>query len=296
MSRALTYFITEALSSLWRGRSVTIFSIATITTALVTLGGFLLLNTNLERLLARWSTAAEFSVYLRDDITPDDRATVNRALADSPLVLSREYVPKSQALERFTRDFPDLAGAAEGVGQNPFPASIDVTLKPEAANDTVIDDLAQHLRRLSGVADVRFDRRWLDRLSTAVASVRWMGFVLSTLLILAGALTVATVVRLALYARQDEIQIMQLVGAPLSYLRGPFVAEGIIQGGIGALLALAGLVAAYLAIRVSYGAVLASLMAPATPGFLPASLCAWLVLGGMAVGCAGGAMAARTVR
>ncbi len=123
-----------------------------------------------------------------------------------------------------------------------------------------------------------------------------MGLVPSTLLILAGALTVATVVRLALYARQDEIHIMQLVGAPLSYLRGPFVAEGIIQGGLGALVALVALVAASLAIRVSYGAALAGLMAPATPGFLPVSVCAWLVLGGMAVGCAGGAIAARAVR
>ena len=296
MARALTYFVTEALSSLWRGRAVTIFSVATITTALVTLGGFLLLNTNLERLLSRWSAAAEFSVYLRDDISPDDRATVNRALADSRLVLTREYVPKNEALRRFAQDFPDLSGAADSVGQNPFPASLEVKLRPEAANDAVIDELAQHLRRLSGVADVRFDRRWLDRLSAAVTSVRWIGFVLATMLILAGALTIATVVRLALYARQEEIQIMQLVGAPLSYLRGPFITEGILQGGLGALLALVGLVVAYLVVRLWYGPMLTSVMAPAVPGFLPVSACALLVLGGMAVGCVGGAIAARVVR
>jgi cell division transport system permease protein len=296
MPRALAYFVTEALASLWRGRRVTVFSIAVIATALITLGAFLLVNANLERVLSRWSAAAEFSVYLRDEISQDDRAAVNRALAESPLVVSREYVSKAEALQRFTRDFPDLAGTAESVGQNPFPASIEVRLRPDAADDTVADDLAQHLRRLNGVADVRFDRRWLDRLSVAVTSVRWLGLLLAGMLVGAAALTVATVVRLALYARQEEIQIMQLVGAPLSYLRGPFVTEGIIQGGIGASVALIGLGIGYFVLRLWYEPMLGSIMAPARPGFLSVSACAWLLLGGMAVGCVGGAIAARAVR
>ena len=94
---------------------------------------------------------------------------------------------------------------------------------------------------MPGVADVRYDRQWLDRLLSAIAIIRGVGLVLGAVLTIAAALTVANVVRLALYARRDEIEIMQLVGAPQAYIRGPFVMEGVLQGGIGALLALAAL-------------------------------------------------------
>ena len=88
---------------------------------------------------------------------------------------------------------------------------------------------------MPGVADVRYDRQWLNRLLSAIAIIRGVGLVLGAVLTIAAALTVANVVRLALYARRDELDIMQLVGAPQVYIRGPFVMEGVLQGGIGAL-------------------------------------------------------------
>ncbi len=94
---------------------------------------------------------------------------------------------------------------------------------------------------MPGVADVRYDRRWLDRLASLSGFVRYAGFILAGVLVLAAGLTVTNVVRLALYARRDEVEIMELVGAPMAFIRGPFVCEGIIQGGIGAVLALAAL-------------------------------------------------------
>ena len=115
---------------------------------------------------------------------------------------------------------------------------------------------------------------------------------LGALLTLAAALTVANVVRLALYARRDELDIMQLVGAPQVYVRGPFIMEGVLQGGIGALLALGALGAVYLALRARYLGPLAAAMNVSSVGFLPLGLCALLVAGGMAVGCVGGIVAA----
>ena len=85
---------------------------------------------------------------------------------------------------------------------------------------------------------MRYDREWLARVGSALDTVRAAGFGLALLMGLAAAVTVATVVRLGLVARHDEIEIMELVGAPLTYIRGPFVAEGLLQGGIGALLAI----------------------------------------------------------
>jgi cell division transport system permease protein len=104
-----------------------------------------------------------------------------------------------------------------------------------------VDGLAQSLRDTRGVADVRYDRQWLNRLLSAIGIVRTVGWVLGAVLTIAAALTVANVVRLALYARRDELEIMQLVGAPTSYVKGPFVMEGVLQVASGRSLLLSSL-------------------------------------------------------
>jgi cell division transport system permease protein len=107
---------------------------------------------------------------------------------------------------------------------------------------------------------------------------------------------VANVVRLATIARNQEIEIMQLVGAPAMYVRGPFVAEGVLQGGLGALLAVILLWGALLALQMRYGSRLAETLGLATITFMTPGLAAMLVVGGMAIGCLGGFIAARSVR
>jgi cell division transport system permease protein len=100
------------------------------------------------------------------------------------------------------------------------------------------------------------------------------------------------VVRLALFARRDELEIMQLVGAPRMFIRGPFVMEGVLQGGIGALVALLVLAAAFFSVKARYLAPLAAAIDVSGVTFLSPALAVALVAGGMAVGCLGGLVAA----
>jgi cell division transport system permease protein len=144
---------------------------------------------------------------------------------------------------------------------------------------------------LPGVADVRYDRQWLTRVMSAINVIRAVGFVLGLVLTVAAALAVANVVRLALYARRDEVEIMELVGAPQAFIRGPFVMEGVLQGGVGALLALATLGAAFLILRGRYLDPLAQAVSLTSIRFLPVETCALVLTGGMAVGCVGGLIA-----
>ncbi len=293
MMRALRYAIDEASASLWRGRQSGLLSTATIALALFVLGGFLLVTANLERLGAEWSRAAEMSVYLADEVTPQDRRAVELLLAPGDVVASQDFVSKTEALARFKQTFSDLASTVDGAGDNPLPASIEVRLQPGATAANGVDALAVRLRAMPGVADVRYDRQWLARLQSAIGVIRGVGLVLAALLTIAAALTVANVVRLALHARRDELEIMQLVGAPNAFVRGPFVMEGVLQGGIGALFALVALGAVFLALRTRYLMPLASAVSLSSVRFLPLELCFLLVVGGMAVGCVGGWVAAR---
>jgi cell division transport system permease protein len=290
--RALRYAFDEAWASLVRGWHSGMLSTATIALALFVLGAFLLVTANLERLGAEWSGAAELSVYLKDEVTDSERKAIEAALAPGGLVASHEFVSKAEALTRFKQTFGDLSTAIDSLGENPLPASFEVRLVPGRSTGEALDALGRRLRPLPGVADVRYDRQWLDRLLSAVAVIRQVGLALGLVLTLAAALTVANVVRLALHARRDELEIMQLVGAPQVYVRGPFVMEGMLQGGLGAILALIALGVAFLALRARYLAPLASAISLGSVHFLPATLCLLIVFGGMIVGCLGGLVAA----
>jgi cell division transport system permease protein len=293
MMRALRYAFDEAVVSLWRGRRSGILSTLTIAVALFVLGGFLLVTSNLERLGAEWSTAAEMSVYLRDDITAPQRAAIENILATGDVVEGRQYVSKPDALVRFKQTFSDLASTVEGLDENPLPASYEVRVRPTAAAQAGVDVLGAQLRQMPGVADVRYDRQWLNRLLAAIGIIRGVGLALGCLLTFAAALTVANVVRLALFARRDEIDIMQLVGAPQMFIRGPFVMEGVMQGGIGALGALVVLATAFFLLKTRYLVPVAAAMNLSAVRFLSPGFAAALLLGGMVIGCLGGFVAAR---
>jgi cell division transport system permease protein len=295
--RALKYFVTEAAASLWRGRRSAILAILTSGAGLFVLGFFLIVNTNVRRLTDRWGASAEFAVYLRDDITKPQLEAVQSLIDSSGLSAARQYVSKEQAAERFGKDFPDLGATAGKLSRNPFPASVDVRLRPEVRTaEEAVDTLAKTLSSQPGVTDVRYDRRWLTRLNGVITFVRSIGLVIVALLALASALTVANVVRLAAHARRDEIEIMQLVGAPLAYVRGPLVLEGVMQGGAGAIVAIVALGLLFSVARARYGAAVADAVGLGAITFLPVELWIILLLGGMLLGSVGGLIVARSVR
>jgi cell division transport system permease protein len=295
--RGVTYALNEAIESLLRGWRAALLAIVTIAAGLFVLGFFLIVSTNLTPLVARWTEAAELSVYLRDGATSEELKVIDELIAQSGLAAERVYVSRADAARRFAEDFPDLVGAAQGLGRNPFPASFEVRLAAHAQNaGEAVDNLAATLAGAPGVADVRYDRRWLRRLSSAIRFAGGVGLAIIGLLAVAAALTVANVVRLAAYARRDEIEIMKLVGAPLTFIRGPFVVEGVLQGGLGALLAIVLLWAGFLAGRARYGSLASEALGIASLSFLPLQLSLLLLAGGMLLGCLGGLVVARSVR
>lgn len=291
--RALDYALRQGWSSLWHSRGSGAFAILAIALAMIVLGALLLTTWNVERVLAQWSSAAEFSVYLRDDASSEQRGAIEAVIDRSGLVTDRQYVSKADALGRFRREFAELASLTNDFDDNPFPASLEVRVRSDAQEDGRADALVRRVSALPGVADVRYDREWLARLASGLSAVRGAGFGLAVVMALAAAVTVASVVRLGLNARRGELEIMQLVGSPLGFIRGPFIAEGVMQGGFGALVALA-LLWMGLAVASGWWAdELSVILEGSSLQFLPPRLCAALVAGGMAVGGLGGFAASR---
>src|SRR5919109_71981 len=124
--RALRYFFSEAAESLLRGWRPAVFSMLTIAAGLFVLGFFMMVNSNLQRLVGRWTEAAELAVSLRDDASADQIAAIDDTLSRSGLADSIQRVSKDDARREFAHEFPDLVAAASGLDRNPFPASFEV--------------------------------------------------------------------------------------------------------------------------------------------------------------------------
>lgn len=286
------YAFAEALTTVRRSGRSAAMSIGTIAIAFLTLGGFLLISVNLQALVERWAAAAEMSVYVRDDIDEETRQALLAELSADPAVAAVEFVTKEQALERFARDFPELADVATA-GDNPFPPAFEVRLRADRAPAGAAEAVAARLAERDAVADIQYDRQWLTRLRAVVTSIEIGGLTIAAVLVLGAAFTVAAVVRLSLQSRHEELEIMQLVGAPYTFIRGPSIAEGMLLGGIGALIALLVLWVVFALGGAPVVAAIGEWGSVEPPRFLRMRESAGLVLAGLLVGGVAGLVASR---
>ena len=292
--RALAYFFEEALQSLWRSRLIGALSVGTIAVSLFVVGAFLAVASGLAEVVERWTQKVQVSFYLEDNLEDRIRHSLEGRLRDDAAVESVELVSRAVALERFRSLFKDLSTLPDDLGQNPFPASFEVTLRAGHHSREEVMRLVTAYEKAPGVAEVQYDLLWIERLATSVRLVRGAGALLGGVLVLASVFTISNVIRLTIYARQDELDIMRLVGATRAYVKGPFVVEGMLQGGVGGLLA-AGLLV--LALRlVSRDAAAASELLGRTAFTTSPALLVALVAGGMALGVAGSVMSLGRLR
>ena len=292
--RAFAYFFEEATTSLWRSRLMNALSVGTIAVSLFVLGAFLAVASSLNEVVQRWTEKVQVVFYLEDGIEDRVRVSLENRLSEDPAVESVARVSREQALERFRGLFHDLRSLPEDLGENPFPASLEVGLRPGRQSPAEVERLVRAFEQAPGVQEVQYDLLWIERLATGARLVRVVGAFLGGVLVLAGVFTISNVIRLTVYARGDELDIMRLVGATQAYVKGPFVVEGMIQGGLGGLVSV-GLL--WLAVRwLARDLAASSDLLGRAPFALPPGLPTLLVLGGMAVGVVGSLVSLRRVR
>ncbi len=238
--RAVAYFLREACVGLVRGWKTSLLAVLTIALSLFMGGGFLLVSHRLAVLVGEWQRRSEVIVYLQEGAGEGEAAGLAELLAAS-WVTEIERVSAEEAGQRFRRWFPTLAGLLTDIEGQPLPASIEIGIERGRAAEGELEAWLAALRQAAGVALVDDDRAWLAQLEAASDLARGAAAVLGAVLLAAAVLTTAAVIRLAAFLHQDEIATLRLVGATEFYIRGPFYAEGLLQGLAGALVAVGGL-------------------------------------------------------
>ena len=287
------YFFREALRRLWVSKRTSFVAIAMIAISLVILGAFLLLSENLSRAVTRWQGSSRVTIYLDADATPAQVHDVDAFLATHRDFGNRRFVTKEEALARFKSYFTSLNEVVGELDENPFPASFECNVTPRVAQSPLFGREVAELRAIAGVDQVQLDWDWVRRLRRLVDVVNVAGFVAGGILAIAAAFTIANVIRLTMMLYREEIEIMRLVGATERIIRGPFLIEGLLQGTIGAAVAIALLFGSYELARRLIPPASSLLWGFLFAGFLPWQKILGLVGGGMAAGWVGSWMSVR---
>jgi cell division transport system permease protein len=231
---SVVFFIREAFKGLRLHPTANVVSALCIALALVSLSFLVGGWWNLEHILEVARSEAEIVVYLSDEVSPEHAEAFSESLLSQPGVLSSRVVTAEESLDRVQSllgPSPDIMEILEGY--NPFAPSIEVGVQPESAAG-----VAAAVRANPAVATVRDNEEILGPLSSLTTSVRWMGVVASLSVGLVCLALVSHIVRLGISARSEEMHTLRLMGASEWFVSVPFIVEGAILGGVGALTAL----------------------------------------------------------
>ncbi|PYN28117.1 MAG: hypothetical protein DMD76_06250 [Candidatus Rokuibacteriota bacterium] len=241
----LGFLFGEALRDLRRAGRVAVAAILLITLSLAALGGFWLVSANVGQAAAHWRDRVRIIVYLKREPSADDaHALVERVLA-MPGVGAVRYVSKSEALGTLKQVLGKDASVAEQLPANPLPASLEVTLTAEGTTPEGARGLIARLSGLSEADEVGGGIDWIERLARGQRLLEVIGLGVGAVLAMAAILTVTTATTLVLHARRQELEIMRLVGAPELVVRLPLLLQGMLQGLVGAVMAIWVLIALY---------------------------------------------------
>jgi cell division transport system permease protein len=226
--------VTEAFRSITANLSTTVAATMTVLIGMFLLGLLIALGT----WVVSWSDHVKrellVKVYFADSAPPQQINAVRFTLASNPLVKPDgvKFVSKEEALERMEKRYPDLVKNLSG---NPLPPSFEVT--PRRAEDT--GAIAESLRPLPpGVTKVDYGKRTADRILRVATVIQSVFLVAVLVLLIASTLLIANTIRLSIFARRREIEVMKLVGATNWFVRAPFMLEGLICGTAGAAVAI----------------------------------------------------------
>lgn len=280
----LGYFTRKALTNLRDNRLVTLITVCTITLALLIISLFMLIYVNMEGTIDQWSRKVAVTVYFDTEPLPQQLAALKSRIALLPGTEAVQYVSREDALKIFRSRLKGQESLLEGVTADILPSSFEIMLKKEFRSTDSVNLYVSRLKHVQGIGEVQYGEEWVKKFLTFFQFVRILGLMIATFLILAVLFIVSNTIKLTVLARQDELEILALVGATPFFIKAPFLIEGMLQGAVGSLIAVAFLTAGYYSLLANAVNFLAFNPAEAGLIFLPLPYIALLIAGGVMLG------------
>ena len=285
------FLVGEAFRDLRRAGRVAISAIVLIMLSLAAVGSFLLLSGNLGHAVTAWRDRLRVVVYLKQEPSTAAASAILRKVEAIPGVATVRYVSRADALASLKQALGKDASAAEHLTSNPLPASLEVTPTADAATPEGARRLVERLAALPEAEEVAGGVEWVDKLARLRRLVTLVGLGFGGVLAIAAMLTVTTATTLVLHARRHETEIMRLVGAPELMIRLPLLLQGMVQGLLGATLALVALGIAHAFVAPRLAPLMTVALGLNRVEFLPALQILAIAAAGTVLGALGGLLA-----
>ncbi len=248
------------------------------------IGLFLVIFLNTRGLMEEWGSRIQVTAFLTDSVNAERAAHLRDQILSFEGVREVHYRSKEEALKALEERLKGQPGLLKGLPQNPLPASLEIQLKPDYQNSIGVQGLVAKLRGTPEIEDLQFGSEWVERFSAFMALLQVLGLGLGGLLFLATLFVISNTIRLNIFARREEIEIMRYVGASGLFIRAPFYIEGVLQGFAGASLALLILYFFFQLFLIKVYEPLKELLGNFPLHFLTAEQSAAMALGGMVLG------------
>jgi len=283
----VVYIFKSALRGLRASPLTTGISVATLAVTLLLCAAFLWLLENMQQVAEDVGSHLLVTAYLEDSLKESDRRALQEKLLTVEGVESVEFISKAQALERFEENLAKRFPLLEFVEENPLPASLELALAKEQRSVAGVQRIAAGIEGLRGIRELRYGLSWVENYARVISIFRLFALGLASVLAFVALLIVANTIRLAIYARRDEIEVLSLVGATRSFISLPFLLEGFLQGVLGAVLALVIFCGVFYLLSPIMESGLAFLLGHSELLFLSVAAWGWIVLAGACLGVLG---------
>ena len=280
------YFFAKAIDNIRNNLFINIVAVAIIAASFLIFNAFIMLFGNINSFLKTWQKGIQIEAYMKPGLGDNQIDGTMESIMTISGVEKIRYISKDEALREFTENLGTMDFIVRNLEDNPLPSSFEVTLEDEYKNFNTLEKIAKKINNLESVSDVVYGRDWVNRFSTFIGIFRIIGIIIACFLLLATVTTVSNTIKLTVYSRKEELEVMKLLGAGNSFIRLPFFMEGLVQGFLGALMSLIILYVIYILFVSGFTS---SLTLPMLTNrfhmaFLSPATIVYILIGGMALG------------
>ena len=234
--RVLFYALQSALKNLWAEKWINLLTTFSVGIGLLILSAFVTVTLNMDSVLKKWGRSFGIVVYLDDSISAEATGTVREIFKNDPDVLEVIYISDDEALKELRSILGEDASILENLESNPLPSSFELKLKRDLLEPVFVKKKAEELKKMSGIAEVQYGEKWLTSLNTVSRIMKASSIFLGGAILIAIIFITYNTIKIFFYRRKEEIETLKLLGATKSFIRLPFLIEGLVIGILGGII------------------------------------------------------------
>jgi cell division transport system permease protein len=279
----LSYSTRTAFHSLMKEKWINLLSSLTVAASLLVSAMAIITIFNLENFTRTLPERFTMVVYLQDAVSPEDIQKLIGQLKNKDYVSSTKYISREQSLNEMKRTLKDVSNVLEGLDENPLSSAIELKLKKESVTAPAVKKISEELKKMPGVDDVYYEAKIAETVYLLKTSIENMSIIILCIISFVVLFVISSTVKILLYRRKTEIEIIKLLGATGGFIRAPFLIEGGVIGFFGGVFASIGATVFYYSLTTSFSAFMPILKTMV----LPVEIVVLLPVAGIVMGVAG---------